>query len=333
MDLVTLWFCVIAFLWTGFFVLEGFDFGVGILARTMGRDDAERRQILATIGPVWDADEMWLVMGGIAIFAAFPGWYATAFSAAYIPLLLLIAGIIVRGIAVEYRSKRAGLRWRAAWDNVMLASSALLPLLVGIFWSGMVHGLPLDSSGQFDGPSLLSFVHPYTLLGGVTMLSFAIAQGATFVSLKTSGAVADRADRVAVPATLVTALLMGAFGTWTWASYSRGDSGALLAALGGAVALLIAAVAHRRGHALAAFALNSLGVLSYVASMFIALYPNAIPTTSAGGQALTLDAAAASQTSLQIITVVACVGLPLVIGYQAWSFWVFRRRITAAPAE
>lgn len=332
MSLVDVWFIVIAFLWTGFFVLEGFDFGVGMLQRLMGRDDAERRQIMATIGPVWDADEVWLVTGGIAIFAAFPLWYATAFSAAYVPLLLVIAAIIVRGIAVEYRSKRESLRWRSAWDNAMFASSLLLPLLFGIFWSGLVHGLPLDSQSDFVGRSLLSFIHPYSILGGLALLSFALAQGATFIALKTVGDVQSRASRLALPLTGITAILMAAFCLWTWAAYSRNDTVALVVAIVAVVSLLAAMAAHARDRHLVAFWLNAVAALTYVASMFIALYPNAIPTTSEGGASLTLEAAAASQSSLHIITVIACVGVPLVIGYQAWSFWVFRKRISKPVA-
>ncbi len=328
MTLIDLWFCIIAFLWTGFFVLEGFDFGVGMLARLMGRNDPERRQILATIGPVWDADEVWLVTGGIAIFAAFPGWYAASFSAAYLPLLLVIVAIIVRGIAVEYRSKREGLRWRAAWDNAMFVSSLLLPLLFGVFWAGMVHGLPIEADGTFTGRSLSSFLNPYSILGGLTLLGFALAQGATFIALKTSGPVQVRSAKLAPRVTALLAVLMAAFGLWTWASYSRNDVIALFVALAGVLALLLALVAHGRGRQLIAFWLNALAALSYVTSIFIALYPNALPSTVDMSYDLTLADAAASQTSLQIITVIAAVGLPLVIAYQAWSFWVFRKRIS-----
>lgn len=327
MGLINTWFCIIAILWTGFFVLEGFDFGVGMLERTLGRTDAERRQILATIGPVWDADEVWLVTGGIAIFAAFPGWYAAVFPAAYIPLMLVIVAIIVRGIAVEYRSKRESTRWRSTWDVAMFVSSLLLPLLFGVFWSGMVHGIPIDESGAFTGGSLISFINVYSVLGGLTLVSFAVTQGATFIALKTSGPVQTRSARLAPRATVVTAVLMATFGVWTWSSYSAGDAWALVTGLAGAIALVIALGAHARGRHLVAFWLNALAALSYVASIFIALYPNAVPSNEPGGFTLTLADAAASSSSLTILTVIACVGLPLVLAYQAWSFWVFRSRI------
>lgn len=327
MALVTIWFIVIAVLWTGFFVLEGFDFGVGILSRLLTKDDAERRQILSTIAPVWDANEVWLVTGGIAIFAAFPGWYAAAFPAAYLPLLLVIAAIIVRGVAIEYRSKQPSTRWRGTWDNAMFASSLALPLLFGVFWAGMVHGIPIDATGAFTGESLLSFINPYSILGGVTLLSFCIMHGATFIALKTSGPVQVSAARLAPRMSLVTAVLMAGFGVWTWASYSRSDSVALVIGLAGAVALLIAMGAHAKNKQLLAFWLNAFAALSYVAAIFIALYPNALPSTIDDGYTLTLEAASASSTSLTIISIVALVGLPLVVAYQAWSFWVFRKRI------
>ncbi len=333
MDLVTVWFVVIAFLWTGFFFLEGFDFGVGMLARLTGRDEVERRQMLAAIGPVWGMDEVWLVTGGIAIFAAFPVWYAAVFPAAYIPLLLVIMALIVRGVAIEYRSKRPDERWRHAWDNGLALASALLPLLFGVFWSGMLHGIPIDETGAFVGRSLWSFIHPYSLLGGATLLVFSLAHGATFLSLKTDGALAQRQRRLAIPLTAVTAALMVAFAIWTFAAYTDGKPGALIAGAIGVLAVVGALLVHLRRHDATAFWLNGVAIAAFVAQIFIGLFPNALPSTLDDGFTLTLQEAAAADYPLTIITITAAIALPVVIGYQAWSFRVFRRRITRGDAR
>ena len=331
MDLVTVWFVILAALWTGFFFLEGFDFGVGVLA-SRGRDDAERRQMLKAIGPVWDADEVWLVTGGIALFAAFPVWYATAFSAAYIPLVLVIAAIIVRGVAIEYRSKRPEHRWREAWDIAIATSSALLPLLFGVFWAGMLHGLPLNADGDFVGRSLLSFINGYSLLGGLTLLTFSLAHGAAFLALKTDGDVRARHERLAIVLGALAAVMMLAFTVWTYLAYTEADAGALAAGLISVGAMVGAVVASAVGRLMASFWLHGIAVAGFVAQIFIGLYPNALPTTLADGSSLTLADAAAGPVTLQFITVIAAIGMPLVIVYQAWSFWVFRKRITK-PAD
>lgn len=332
MDLVTVWFVILAVLWTGFFFLEGFDFGVGVLALATGRDDAERRQILSAIGPVWDADEVWLVTGGIALFAAFPIWYATVFPAAYIPLVLVIAAIIVRGVALEYRSKRPEHRWRRTWDVSIATSSFLLPLLFGVFWAGMLHGIPLDADGQFVGRSLMSFINGYSLLGGLTLVAFSLAHGSTFLALKTDGEVRRRHEQLSMRLSLLSAVLMAAFTAWTFLSYTEGDTGALTAGSISVLAIALAAAANIRGRTKLAFWLNGVAIAGYVAQIFIGLYPNALPTSLAGGTSLTLAAAASGETTLKFITVVALIGLPAVMIYQAWSFWVFRKRITR-PAD
>lgn len=333
MDLVTIWFVVLALLWTGFFLLEGFDFGVGALTWWSGRDDAERQQMLRAIGPVWDADEVWLITGGAALFAAFPLWFATAFSAAYVPLIIVIAAIIVRGVAIEYRGRRPELAWRTRWDRGIGISSLVLPFLFGVFWAGMVHGLPLDADGDLQGGSLMAFLNPYSILGGLALVVFSLAHGATFLALRTDGPVRARMTRLGVRLGLIGAVVFGAFAAWTFAAYTAGDRGALSAGASATIGLAAGALALARGHALVAFWLNGLGLLGYVAQLFIGLYPNAVPTTLDGGTPLTLADAAAGETSLRLITIVALAALPIVIAYQAWSFWVFRRRIGTEGKE
>lgn len=333
MDLVTIWFCVIAALWTGFFFLEGFDFGVGMLVRLTGRDDVERRQMILAIGPFWGMDEVWLVTGGIAIFAAFPLWYAAVFPAAYIPLMLVIASLIVRGIAVEYRSRRPEARWRGAWDNALAVSSGLLALLFGVFWSGMLHGIPIDAQGAFVGESLWSFINLYSLLGGVTLLSFSLAHGATFLSIRTRGVLAARQRGLALPLTIITAILMLAFSIWTYVDFTNGKQGALVIGVIAVAALLASLVLHRNGRPHVAFWLNGLAVAAFVAQLFVGLYPNALPTTLADGATLTLAEAAAGHYPLVVITVTAAIAMPVVIAYQAWSFHALRRRVTRIDAR
>ena len=333
MGLPELWFIIVAILWTGFFFLEGFDFGVGIIARWLGSDESERTQMLAAIGPVWDADEVWLVTGGIAIFAAFPAWYAALFPAAYIPLLLVIVAIIFRAVAIEYRSKRPGPVWRSRWDSAVAVASLLLALLFGVFWAGIVHGIPLDANGQFTGQSLLSFINPYSLLGGFTVLAFSLAHGATFLALKTTGAVRAKNESWAIRFDVVAGALMTAFALWTYWSYSRGDGWALAIGILAVLAMLVALLANRRVRPLIAFWAHGVAIAAFVAQMFVALYPMVLPSTLNPADGLTIQGSAASPYSLTIITVVAAVMLPIVIGYQAWSFWVFRRRITPEEAE
>lgn len=333
MGLPELWFVIVAVLWTGFFFLEGFDFGVGMLSRFLGSDEAERGQMLTAIGPVWDADEVWLITGGIAIFAAFPAWYAALFPAAYLPLLIVIVAIVVRAVAIEYRSKRPGLAWRSRWDTAVAVASLLLAFLFGVFWAGIVHGIPIDASGQFVGRSLLSFINPYSLLGGLTLLTFSLAHGATFLALKTAGPVQRKNAAWAARFDVVAGALMTAFAAWTYWSYSRDDPIALAVGILAVLGMLVALIANLRGRPLVAFWAHGVAIAAFVASMFIALYPNVLPSTLDPAASLTVNGAAASPYSLGVITVVAAVGLPMVIAYQAWSFWVFRKRITVEDAR
>jgi cytochrome bd ubiquinol oxidase subunit II len=330
-SLIDLWFVIIAVLWIGFFFLDGFDFGVGAISSFIGRDDAEKETILRTIGPTWDADEVWLITGGIAIFGAFPLWYATVFPAAYIPLVLVIVGIIVRGVSIEYRSKRPEHPWRQRWDTALGVSSVLLPLLFGVFWAGMLHGIPLDADGAFTGRSLLSFLNPYSLLGGVTLLVFSLAHGAAFLVIKTNDPLRSRMRSLAVRLSVLTTVLIAGFSAWTYLAYSDGDTVALVVGVLATVAMAVSVVAQGRGAAMWAFWLDGVAVAGFVTQIFIGLYPYALRTSESGGASLLLTDAAAGQLSLQVMTVTAAIGLPLVIAYQAWSFWVFRNRLKPAP--
>ena len=196
MALVPFWFIVIAIMWTGFFILEGFDFGVGMLCSTVGQDEAGRRAAINTIGPLWDGNEVWLIVAGAAIFAAFPGWYATMFSALYLALVLLLASLIVRGVAFEYRGKRDALRWRRTWDVLLTAGSLLAPLLIGVALGDLLHGLPINSSQNYTG-SFWDLLQPYALFTGITLVLICLLHGATFLALKTTDDMRVRSGRLA----------------------------------------------------------------------------------------------------------------------------------------
>ena len=195
-SLVPFWFIVIAVLWTGFFILEGFDFGVGMLHGVVGTDDAGRRAAINTIGPLWDGNEVWLIVAGAAMFAAFPGWYATMFSAFYLALVLLLASLIVRGVSFEYRGKRDAVRWRRTWDVLLTAGSVLAPLLIGVALGDLLHGLPINSSQNYTG-SFWDLLQPYALFTGVTLVLICLLHGATFLCLKTTGDMRERSGRLA----------------------------------------------------------------------------------------------------------------------------------------
>ncbi len=325
MDLATVWFLIIAVLWLGYLFLEGFDFGVGMLLRVLGRDEAERRVLINTIGPVWDGNEVWLIVAAGATFAAFPGWYAGLLSAAYLPLLLFLVALIGRGVAFEYRGKVDSARWRSVWDGVITGGSAVAALGIGLVLSWNVLGLPLDASGNRVGPAFAALRWD-TLLGALGVAGFALVHGAVFVSLKTSGPVRERARRLALRlapvalAPLVGLLLVVQLRSgsgWTW-----------LAA--GAV-LLAAAVAWSRlaaGREGQAFAALGVAVAATVVALFGALYPDVLPSTVDSANSLTIADTASSPYTLTVMTWVAAFGTPAVLAYQGWTYWVFRKRIS-----
>ncbi len=341
MHLSDLWFIAIAVLWAGYFVLEGFDFGVGILLPFLGRDDTDRRVMINTIGPVWDGNEVWLLTAGGATFAAFPPWYAAMFSSFYLPLLLILIALIIRGVAFEYRGKRDGARWRGRWDVAIFLCSLVPALLWGVAFGNIVRGIPLNAAEHFTG-NFWTFLNPYALLGGITTLALFTLHGALFLALKTTGELRKRANGTAAAVALAAIAEGAVFLAWTGASYRAPASYAgaasatrvasvALAALA-AVTLIGAALASRRGREGAAFAANAAGILAAVGSLFTALYPRVLPSTTSPAYSLTTANAAAAANTLAVMSVVACIFLPLVLAYQAWTYWVFRKRVSAPPA-
>jgi cytochrome d ubiquinol oxidase subunit II len=329
MDLPTIWFVLIAVLWIGYLVLEGFDFGVGILLPALGRNEPERRAMLHTIGPVWDGNEVWLLVAGGATFAAFPEWYATLFSGFYIALFLILLALIFRGVAIEYRNKRPELAWRTRWDWLIAAGSFVPALLWGVAFANIVQGVPIDADKEFTG-TFFTLLNPYAIVGGLTTLTLCLTHGAIFLALKTDGDIRARANRWAGRIGLVAAVLAVAFLGWTL--MLRGNPAAVATSLLAAVALVGALLANRLGREGWAFLGTALTIGLAVTTLFVTLYPNVMPSSTDPAFSLTIENASSTDYTLTIMTVVAIVFVPLVLLYQGWTYWVFRRRV-AAPTS
>ena len=332
MELTTVWFSLIAVLWIGYFVLEGFDFGVGMLLPVLARNDTERRVVINTIGPVWDGNEVWVLVAGGATFAAFPEWYATLFSGFYLPLLLILLALIVRGVAFEYRAKQDDPRWRRRWDAAIIVGSFVPALLWGVAFANILNGVPIDANTEYVG-SFFTLLNVYGILGGLTTLLLFLTHGAMFVALKTDGDIRYRARALAVKSGAVTAVVAVAFLAST--QLKSGNTGSAMFFVAAALALVAGVVAARAGKEGWAFVGTFLTIALAVGGMFVALFPDVLPTTLADGVSLTTTNAAATAYTLKIMTWVAVVFTPIVLGYQAWTYWVFRKRISVhhIPAE
>ncbi|MFI0270850.1 cytochrome d ubiquinol oxidase subunit II [Streptomyces luteogriseus] len=324
MELHDVWFVLIAVLWTGYFFLEGFDFGVGVLTKLLARNRPEKRVLINTIGPVWDGNEVWLLSAGGATFAAFPEWYATLFSGFYLPLLLILVCLIVRGVAFEYRVKRPEENWQRNWETAIFWASLLPAFLWGVAFANIVRGVKIDQDFNYAG-GVLDLLNPYALLGGLVMLSLFTFHGTVFVGLKTVGEIRERARKLALRVGLVTALLALAFLLWTQAD--RGDGASLVAMVAAVASLLVALVAARAGREGWAFALSGLTIVATVAMLFLTLFPNVMPSTLNPDWSLTVTNASSSPYTLKIMTWCAGIATPVVLLYQGWTYWVFRKRI------
>ncbi|WP_405571093.1 cytochrome d ubiquinol oxidase subunit II [Streptomyces sp. NBC_01167] len=324
MELHDVWFVLIAVLWTGYFFLEGFDFGVGVLTKLLARNRAERRVLINTIGPVWDGNEVWLLSAGGATFAAFPEWYATLFSGFYLPLLLILVCLIVRGVAFEYRHKRDEALWQSNWEHAIFWTSLLPALLWGVAFGNIVRGVKIDGDKEYVG-TLFDLLNPYAILGGLVTLMLFTFHGAVFTALKTVGDIRVRARSLALKLGLVTAAL--ALGFLGWTQVSRGDGTSLVAMIVAVVALVAAVVAIGRGREGWSFAWSGVTIVAAVAMLFLTLFPNVMPSSLQEEWSLTVTNASSSPYTLKIMTWCAGIATPLVLLYQGWTYWVFRKRI------
>ena len=323
------WFFLIAVLWIGYFFLEGFDFGVGILLPILGRDDGDRRVLINTIGPVWDGNEVWLVVAGGATFAAFPGWYATLFSGFYLPLLLILVALICRAVAFEFRGKEKSVHWRRWWDRAIFLGGFLPAFLWGMVFADMLLGIPIDRSGEYAG-NVLDLLQPYALLGGVTFLILFTMHGALFLAIKTKGEIAERARDVASRLWPVALIVVFSFLTWSYFNAVTTDYKGLVpdpVPIGGLGAVVAVGWLVRERLVGWGFAATAAAIVLITATIFLNLYPRLMVSSLSQAYSLTISNTASGPYALGVMTVVAVIFTPLVIVYQAWTYWIFRKRI------
>lgn len=339
MDLVTIWFILIAVLWVGYFILDGFDLGVGMLLPVIGTDDLRRRVLINTIGPVWDGNEVWLLVAGGAMFAAFPLWYATMFSGFYLALFVILLALIIRGVAFEYRGKRDSVTWRRNWDRAIVVGSVLPALLFGVAFGNIVAGTkiaPLQGSTNPDIAMNLNYVgsffdllNPFALVLGLMTLTVFASHGAIFLALKTSGEVHAAARKVALRIGVVAAIF--AVTGLLWAQAFSGRVAITLPMVLLAAVLWLGALyfvlKDRDGWA---FLLSAGTIGLAVASLFVGLFPNVMPSSIDAAYNLTVYNASSQEYTLTIMTIVAVVMTPIVLIYQGWTYWVFRKRISTS---
>jgi cytochrome d ubiquinol oxidase subunit II len=332
MDLNTTWFILIAVLFTGYFLLEGFDFGVGILLPFVSEDDVDRRVVINTVGPFWDANEVWVLTAGGAMFAAFPHWYATLFSGFYLALFLMLVALIVRAVGFEFRRKVDAAGWRRACDAGIIVGSAVPALLWGVALTNVIQGVPVDAQKQFTG-SLVTLLNPHALLGGLVSLLVFTLHGASFLALRTEGAMQARARRAARRLWWPTAIVTLAFAA---VGYTETTILRRYGVVPGTLPLLAMAgfagsyVFLRIGHDGWAFAATAFTIVMGAVVAFEGLYPRVLPSSLDPAWDLTIYNASSSPLTLKVMLGVALLFVPLVLAYQGWSYWVFRQRVTRA---
>ncbi|MEY3561342.1 MAG: hypothetical protein RL068_494 [Actinomycetota bacterium] len=331
MPLNEIWFVIVAFLFVGYFVLDGFDFGVGMSLPFLSKDDTDRRVIINTIGPVWDLNETWVIVAGAALFAAYPEWYASLFSGFYLALFLLLMSLIARGVAFEYRGKGESTKWKSTFDWMIVIGSALPALLWGVAFANIVQGVPLDQDHIFRGydiplvGNLLVLLNPYGLLGGLVTLTLFFTHGLIFLTLKTDGEMKERARKLATKVGVIATVLAAAFLVWTLLAHPT-LPGLVLSGVA-AVTLIGALLLNLMRREGLAFASVVVTVITAISSLFVALFPNVLPSTINEAYSLTVENASSSQYTLGVMTWVAVIMIPLVLAYQSWTYWVFRKRI------
>jgi cytochrome d ubiquinol oxidase subunit II len=329
-DLNSIWFALIAVLFIGFFFLEGFDYGVGILLPFVARNDGDRRLVINTIGPFWDGNEVWLITAGGAMFAAFPNWYATMFSGFYLPLVLMLLALIVRGVAFEFRSKDERASWRNLWDWLLFVGSLVPAFLWGVAFGNLLRGVPIDANMEYTG-GFWNLLNPYALSGGLAGLAAFTLHGATFLSLRTGGEVLERANSAARrlwPPAVVLVLLFVIASYFTTDMFTRLgiDPGPIPLAAGAAL-LSVGWFVRQRSHGWA-FAMTGLTIILSSLTVAVGLYPRVMVSSLNPNWSLTIYNASSSPYTLRVMSIVALIFVPIVLAYQAWSYWVFRKRLT-----
>lgn len=330
MDLNIVWFVLVAVLFIGFFFLEGFDYGVGILLPFLGKSDQERRRIINAIGPFWDGNEVWLLTAGGAIFAAFPNWYATLFSGFYLALFLMLLALIVRAVGFEFRSKHEDPRWRSLWDWMIFVGSFLPALLWGVALGNLLRGVKIDAEMNYVG-TFWELLNPYALVGGLATLSIFTLHGALFLNLKSTGEIEERAfdaaNKLWIP-TVVLAFVFTIGGYFITDMFDRLGINPGIVPLGSGVALLAAGYFLRRKQPGWAFVMTGLNIAFSTITVFMGLYPRVMPSSLNPDWSLTIYNASSSDYTLRVMSIVALIFVPLVLVYQGWNYYVFRHRIS-----
>lgn len=329
MSLNELWFVLVAVLFIGFFFLEGFDFGVGMSTQFLAKNDSQRRVLINSIGPFWDANEVWLLTAGGAMFAAFPNWYATLFSGFYIPLVFLLLALIGRGVAFEFRGKVGNARWKKVWDIAIFAGSILPPFLLGVVFACLIQGLPIDEAMQMKA-GFFDVVNLYTVVGGVTVVMLCLLHGLMFTTLRTVGDLQERARVMARRLLIPVAALLLLFGVMTYFMTDvfevRGGLLSIVLVVG-VIAFLLAGYFMKIKKDGWAFGMTGAVIALSVMSVFIGLFPRVMISSINSAFDLTIHNAASGQYSLKVMTIVAVTLLPFVLGYQIWSYFVFHKRV------
>ncbi len=335
MTLNVLWFILVTVLFIGFFFLEGFDYGVGMLMPFLGKNDDEKRAIINTIGPHWDANEVWMITAGGAAFASFPHFYATLFSGFYIALVLMLVMLILRGVGFEFRSKQDDPQWRKNWDRAIFWGSLIPALLWGVTVGNLMRGIAVDANMNYFG-GLLPLLNPYAIFAGLVFVTLFLMHGASFLALKTTGDLMERAKAAAKKWWLINLILTVLFVIWTFFAtdiLTKPGVNGLIPAILAAISLILVGVFINKGDDKNAFIFGGLAIAFETIMVFMGLFPRLIISTISPDFSLTIYNAAASPYTLKIMTIVAAIFVPIVLIYVAWSYWVFRQRISANPKD
>jgi cytochrome d ubiquinol oxidase subunit II len=325
------WFVLIAALWIGFFFLEGFDFGVGMLLPFLGKNDLERRALLNTIGPVWDANEMWLIVAITAMFGVFPAWYGTMFSGFYLAMVTIIVALMIRGISFEYRSKDARPAWRGRFDWMLAVGSFLSSFLFGIVFTNLLGGVPIDQNLNYAGTPF-GWITTYGLIGGLTMVSVFLLHGANFLTLKLDGELRERARAAArvlyiFAAAMVVILAISTY-IFTDIGIRIGVNPGILPIASVAALLMTIYFINRKMEGWA-FVMSGLNIVLTQVAFFSLMFPRVMVSSLNPAWSLTIDNTAASPRALEVMSIVALIFIPIVVAYQSWSYYIFRKRIKA----